>query len=67
LNTCVAARKRGTKTKGRTSVRFLLETAFLGGAASIALVAQSTAQDAGTIQLDVIESVPQMVKAPVPL
>ncbi len=55
MNTSGAARKQGTKKSRRTSVKCLLETAILGGAASIAIAAPSAAQEAGILKLDTIE------------
>ncbi|KAB2729937.1 TonB-dependent siderophore receptor [Brucella intermedia] len=55
MNTSGAARKQGTKTPRRTSVKSLLETVILGGAASIAIASASAAQEAGILKLDTIE------------
>jgi len=55
LNTSGAARKQGTKNPRRTSVKSLLETVILGGAASIAIASPSAAQETGILKLDTIE------------
>lgn len=55
MNTSGAARKQGTKNPRRTSVKSLLETVILGGAASIAIASPSAAQETGILKLDTIE------------
>jgi len=55
LNTSGAARKQGTTNSRRTSVKSLLETVILGGAASIAIASPSAAQEIGILKLDTIE------------
>ncbi|EEQ94293.1 TonB-dependent siderophore receptor [Brucella intermedia LMG 3301] len=55
LNTSGAARKQGTTNPRRTSVKSLLETVILGGAASIAIASPSAAQETGILKLDTIE------------
>lgn len=55
MNTSGAARKQGPRKPRRRSVKYLLETAILGGAASIAIAAPSAAQEAGILKLDTIE------------
>ncbi|MBB3219084.1 iron complex outermembrane receptor protein [Ochrobactrum sp. RC6B] len=55
MNTSGAARKQGTTNSRRTSVKSLLETVILGGAASIAIASPSAAQEIGILKLDTIE------------
>ncbi|MCB4920907.1 TonB-dependent siderophore receptor [Brucella intermedia] len=55
MNTSGAARKQGTTNPRRTSVKSLLETVILGGAASIAIASPSAAQETGILKLDTIE------------